>query len=155
MPTAPRFTKVLAWLSFGISCFALLASYGYPNFMTPFWYFGILPFLATITCIISSIGLGLSSVSKQKFSSLPLLVTFGLIGVFAVAMYALSNISVTYLWDVIPRIGFALLGGAIAYCMAAIIHGSTNRKRMVVVNSMAIFQAATSVADMMSLSTTQ
>lgn len=78
-----------------------------------------------------------------------------MIGIFAITMYALSNLSVAYLWNVIPRIIFALLGGMVAFSMDAIKHGSINSKGLVAANLVAIFQAVTSVADMMSLSTTQ
>jgi len=49
----------------------------------------------------------------------------------------------------------ALAGGAIAFNLTRKIHGSSDRNGLVFAHALAIFQCVTSVADTMSLSTTQ
>ena len=148
---SPKFNRLLAALSIGISCFALLASYGYPGWMSKFWYFRILPSLGLTACIISGIGLGRRSLPGKRISLMPLLMTFVWLALFTVSIYGLSMISIVFLWNFIPRILFAIISGVVAFVLTTKIHGTSDRNAMVVANSLAVFQSVSSIADMMSL----
>ena len=147
----PAYTRWITWLTISLSIFALLATYGYPSRMTPFWYFVLLPSLALLTITLTSIALGRRS-NSESFSMVPAIGTLTIVLFFALIIVALSRQSGIYLMDVTPRLAATAIGWAAATAITAMIHGSTvGRRGLVFANGMAILQATTSIAETISL----
>lgn len=149
----PAYNRGITWLAILTSIFGLLATYGYPSRMTPFWYFYLLPSLAFLATMLTSIGLGRRSPKSRGFSVIPAVVTLLIIVVFAITVSVLARQSWGYLIDVTPRLIATVAGWIAATAFTMILHKSTSGRRgLVFANGLAILQATTSVADTISLS---
>jgi len=151
-PPLPTCTRLITRLAILTSMFALLATYGYPAKMTPFWYFYLLPLLACVTVLLTSIGLGRRLTNTRTFSTVPLIVTLTIISLFGVIVAILSQQSWVYLVGMTPRLITTVVGWTAAIVFTTFIHGTTDGRRgLVFANGTAILQASTSIADTITL----
>ena len=146
----PAHTRLITRIAILISIFALLATYGYPAKMTPFWYFYLLPLLALLTVLLTSVGLGRRV--THRFSILPLVLTLTIVSLFAIIVAVLSQQSWVYLVGMTPRLIATVVGWTAATISTMFLHGATDGRRgLVFANGTAILQASTSIADTITL----
>ena len=143
----PKYTRLATWLAILMSGVPLFAWWGYPNLMTPFWIYYLMPSLAVLTIALTSIALGRRKLSASGFSVVPAFVTCSIVALFAASI----STPLIATWDLRPRLLAAVAGLIAALIYTLVLHGNTSGRRgLILGNGLAILQAATSIGDILS-----
>jgi hypothetical protein len=150
-----RVAKSLRYLSiasFACGFVAFMAYYGYPAFMSPTWYFGILPALAFLACTFGLLALSgpWNPSSRREFSLV--LVALGL--AFPNASFGISatlDATTNYgtFW-LSPRILMFLCASFACWGTSKSIHGVSRGRRLASIGyGLGVLQCMTSLNDIL------
>jgi len=142
--------RCLSIAAFACGFVAFMAYYGYPVFMTPRWYFGILPTLAFLACSLGLIALaGPWKPSSREAVSLGLLilgVAYPLICLgLAVALNETTEYGVFWL---LPRILMFMSASITFWAGVKLVHGVSRGRRLASIGyGLGVLQCMTSIVD--------
>ena len=145
----------LAWFAFALGMLAFLANYGYPAFMSPTWYFGILPVLSAMTLALAAIGLGLhvsptTATDHKGLSPMPVLLNLVMVAGCLFVVWCLSRVDQLLVWAILPRAVVSLIAVSMNLWLAYRLHSTTRGRRLLsVAAGLGILQAMTSISDTM------